>query len=142
MSRIFLSDATANAFEADLLQLALEGELKELGLKVWTFGRDQRSDEKSIAGAIKREVRASSALVLLVSRATLDAGANQWMELGYADAFDVPVCYLLHGLTSDEVRTMERGVPPLLPAADCVHAIQWRQIVPDLRRCCESDRRP
>jgi TIR domain len=87
--QIFVSYSGRDAFEASLLQYALESILASEGVVVWTFQRDQKRSEKAIAKSLKDRVRESSAVVFLVSPETLESGSTQWMELAYADAFDV-----------------------------------------------------
>src|SRR5438874_452322 len=97
--QVFLSYSGDDAFEAGLLQYAIEQMLAHLSVTVWTFQRDQARDERNIGKSLKDRVRESHATIFLVSPSTLDAGAAQWMELAYADAFDVPTFVLLHRLT-------------------------------------------
>src|SRR5271169_271944 len=59
---IFLSYAGEDAFEASLLQFAVEHILAPLGATVWTYQRDQPRDESDIAGGLKARVRQSDAL--------------------------------------------------------------------------------
>lgn len=116
----------------------IESELRDLAVQVWAYRRDQPKDGRDIAHTSKEQVQRSVALAILLTPDSLAAGANQWMELAYADAFDVPSFYLLHGVTLDDLKAAGRGVPPLLFAADCIPAIEWRRILPDLRRCCQQ----
>jgi len=97
--QIFLSYSGEDAFEAGLLQFALENLLSDLGAQVWTFQRDQQTCQKGIATSLKDKIRDSRAGVFLVSPFTLDYGATQWMELAYLDAYEVPTYILLHHVT-------------------------------------------
>lgn len=49
-------------------------------------------------------------MLLLVSPSTIEDGATQWMELAYADAFDVTIFVLLHHLDLKALRERRRGV--------------------------------
>jgi len=133
VSWIFLSYAGDDAFEADLLQYAVEHLLADLHAKVWTYQRDQAHDERTSAAAIKRQIRESRALIFVVSPRTLDFGATQWMELAYADAFDVPIFILLSHLTYPDLLERETGVPPLLLQSQCNEATRWRQVAEQIR---------
>ena len=86
-----------------------------------TYQRDQSGSERDVASALKERVRNSCATVFLVSPTTLNCGATQWMELAYADAFDVKTFVLLHHLLYSTLTSSEVGVPPLLfeTVADC-----------------------
>src|SRR5438552_3032655 len=106
--QVFLSYSGADAFEAGLLQYAIEHMLAELAATVWTYQRDQARDQRSIGKSLKDRVRESSATIFLVSPSTLDAGAAQWMELAYADAYDVPTFVILHRLTFAELKSRKR----------------------------------
>jgi len=130
---VFLSHAGEDGFEATLLQYAIEQMLAEINATVWTYERDQRRDERSIGKSLKDRVRESKATVFLVSPSTLDAGATQWMELAYADAYNVPTFVILHHLTFDQLKARERGVPPLLLESQCNAATDWKRIIEDLR---------
>lgn len=130
---IFLSYAGDDAFEADLLQYAVEHLLADLHARVWTYQRDQARDEKTIAAAIKRQIRESRALIFVVSPRTLDFGATQWMELAYADAFDVPIFVLLSHLNYPDLLEREKGVPPLLLQSQCNEATRWREVAEQIR---------
>jgi len=79
--QIFISYSGHDAFEASLLQYALENMLSDEGAVAWTFKRDQSRSEKEIAQSLKTRVRESIATVFLVSPTTLEFGATQWMEL-------------------------------------------------------------
>jgi hypothetical protein len=135
---IFLSYSSDNAVEADLLQFAYETLLADVDARVWTYERDQAKDEKAIAERLKTDVRMSRAVVFLVTPSTLSKGAVQWMELAYADAFDVPTFVLLHQLSFQDLRAQESGVPPLLLAAQCNSAKSWREIARDLKEHCSN----
>ena len=69
-----------------MLQYAIEKILADINAVVWTYERDQRSDERNIGQSLKDRVREFNAAIFLVSPSTLNAGATQWMELAYADA--------------------------------------------------------
>lgn len=131
--QIFISYSGHDAFEADLLQYAIESML-ESKVTAWTFQRDQSCSEKDIATALKQRVRESIATIFLVSPSTMDGGAAQWMELAYSDAFDVKTFILLHHLEYPELKARKCGVPPLLLASQCNAAMQWRAIVEDIRK--------
>lgn len=131
--RIFLSYSGENEFEASLLQECLEKRLEPSGVTVWTFKRDQRRDEADVSRSLKETVRASAAVIFLLSPFTIDAGAAQWMELAYADAFDLPTFILLHHVTYDELMRVERGAPPFVRQSQCTPAVDWRSIEPGLR---------
>ena len=55
--RIFLSYAGDDAFEASLLQYAIEHLLVEQNVTVWTFQRDQSKSERQIAKSLKAALR-------------------------------------------------------------------------------------
>jgi hypothetical protein len=137
--QVFLSYAGEDAFEALLLKEALERLLSDLSVRVWAYGRDQDADQRSIGRSIKDRVQESAAVVVLVSRFTLESGATQWMELAYADAFDIPAFVLLHHLSFDELRRSERGAPPLVLEGQCTLAIHWRTLENGLRDACSKD---
>src|SRR5690242_16438440 len=117
--QIFLSYSGEDAFEAGLLQYAIETQLKDLRPTVWTYHRDQPRDQRNIGKSLKDSVRLSVAAVFLISPSTLISGATQWMELGYADAFSVPTFVLLHRVTFEKLRGRKKGVPPYLLASQC-----------------------
>ncbi|MCK9200849.1 MAG: hypothetical protein M0P59_14330 [Gallionella sp.] len=131
--QVFISYAGHDAFEAELLQFAIETLLAPESVIAWTFQRDQSRSEKEIAAALKKSVRDSIATVFIVSPSTIDGGAAQWMELAYADAFDVKTFVLLHHLDYNDLKTRERGVPPLLLASQCNSTTDWKKIVEDIR---------
>lgn len=131
--QVFISYAGHDAFEAALLQFAIETLLSGEGVTAWTFQRDQSRSEKEIAAALKKSVKESIATVFIVSPATIEGGAAQWMELAYSDAFDVKTFVLLHHLEYNDLKNKERGVPPLLLAAQCNSAAEWRNIIENIR---------
>jgi TIR domain len=108
--QVFISYSGHDAFEASLLQYALETLLTPEGVVAWAFQRDQARNEKEIAHGLKQRVRESTATIFLVSPTTLDSGATQWMELAYSDAFDVATFVLLHHLDYQELKRKE-GYP-------------------------------
>ena len=128
--RIFLSHASGDAFEAGLLQFAVEHILAHLGAAVWTYRHDQARDERDIAGSLKTRVRQSHAVIFLLSPSTLATSGTQWMELAYADAFDKPVFILLHHLDFADLAARTQGVPPLVLASQCNDAaVDWRGVI-------------
>ena len=135
MSRpyVFISYAGQDEFEAELLKFALETLLEDIGVGAWIFQQDQNRAERDIAESLKERVKSSRAMIFLVSPATLERGATQWMELAYADAFEVPTFVLLHRLQYEDLRTSSRGVPPLLLAGQCNAAMDWRMVVKAIR---------
>jgi hypothetical protein len=133
-SQIFLSYAGKDQFEATLLQEWLESKFREIGVKVWTFHRDQRRDEANISRSLKDTIHDSAAVVFLLSPNTIEAGAAQWMELAYADAFGIPTFILLHHPSYDDIVRTERGVPPLIRQSQCTPAVQWKTMEDDLRK--------
>lgn len=132
--QIFISYSGRDAFEASLLQYALERLLVDQGVTAWSYQRDQARSEKEIARSLKNRVRDSSAVVFLVSPDTLESGATQWMELAYADAFDVKTFILLHHLEYRDLKQMPTGVPPLLLSSQCSSAVEWKVVVEDIRK--------
>ncbi len=126
---LILSHSGADAFEAALLQFAVEQLLADLLVKVWTYQRDQNRDERSIARSLKDRVRVSRATIFLVSPTTLTSGAAQWMELAYADAYSVPIFVLLHHLDFSDLKARDHGVPPLALEGHCSAAIEWRSVI-------------
>jgi len=133
LPQVFISYSEHDSFEASLLQFALETLLAKEGVVAWTFERDQARSEKEVARSLKQRVRESIATIFLVSPTTLASGATQWMELAYADAFDVTTFVLLHHLDYQQLRSRERGVPPLLLSSECCSALEWRRIAEDIR---------
>lgn len=75
--QIFISYSSHDAFEASLLQYALESLLSDYGITTWTFQRDQIHSEKEIATKLKELVKKSIATIFLVSPTTLQSGATQ-----------------------------------------------------------------
>jgi hypothetical protein len=132
--QVFISYAGHDAFEASLLQHAIESLLSAKGVKAWTYQRDQALSEKNVAAALKRRVKQSCATIFLVSPTTLNGGAAQWIELGYADAFEIETFVLLHHLQYKDLKSAERGVPPLLLASHCSPATDWKRVVPAIKR--------
>lgn len=130
--QVFISYSGHDAFEASLLQFALETRLDSKKLTAWTYERDQAKSEKQIAEALKENVRKSVATIFLVSPTTINGGAAQWMELAYADAFQVKTYVLLHHLDFNELKAKGHGVPPLLLASQCNDAIKWRSIIDEI----------
>lgn len=131
--QVFISYSGHDEFEASLLQFALETLLEKNNVVAWTFQRDQNLSEQDIAQSIKERVKKSCAAIFIVSPATLKDGATQWMELAYADAFDVDTFILLHHLEYSELKSSKRGVPPFLLAGQCNSATEWRNIVENIR---------
>lgn len=131
--QVFISYAGHDSFEASLLQFSIETLLAPQGVTAWTFQRDQSRSENEIAKALKKSVQNSIATVFIVSPSTIEAGAAQWMELAYADAFDVETFVLLHHLDYNDLKNKDRSVPPLLLASQCNSAMEWRKVVEDIR---------
>jgi len=131
--QVFISYAGRDQFEASLLQYAIESLLQDIGVRAWTYQRDQERSEQEIAARLKDSVRSSGAMIFLLSPHTMDGGAAQWMEFAYADAFEIRTFILLHRLEYADLRTAESGVPPLLLASQCNLARDWRGVVADLR---------
>jgi hypothetical protein len=138
--QVFLSHAGEDGFEASLLQYAIEQMLADVSATVWTYERDQRRDERNIGKSLKDRVRESKATLFLVSPNTLNAGGTQWMELAYADAYNVPTFIMLHHLTFDQLKSRERGVPPLLLESQCNAAVEWKSIMESIRLFLRSPR--
>ena len=132
--QIFISYSGRDEFEASLLQFALERLLKNEDVVAWTFQRDQVRSEKEIAVSLKERVRESAASIFLVSPDTLESGASQWMELAYADAFGVTTFVLLHHLRFQDLKQRASGVPPLLLSSQCNSAMEWKNVVEDIRK--------
>ena len=133
MKQVFISYSGRDEFEASLLQFALEQLLEKEGVVAWTFQRDQARSEKDIALSLKNRVRESAASIFLVSPDTLESGASQWMELAYADAFDVRTFVLLHRLKFQDLKEAT-GVPPLLLSSQCNSALEWKDVVEAIRK--------
>jgi hypothetical protein len=121
--QFFLSYAGEDSFEAMLLKDAIESLLCDAGVRVWVFGRDQARDQRSVGTSLKERVRESAAVIILLSRSTLESGATQWMELAYADVFGVPAFILLHPLVFEELKRAEPGAPPLVLEGQCTRDI-------------------
>ena len=134
MKQVFISYSSRDEFKASLLQFALEQLLEKEGVVAWTFQRDQARSEKDVALSLKNRVRESAASIFLVSPDTLESGASQWMELAYADAFDVRTFVLLHHLQFQDLKQRATGVPPLLLSSQCNSAMEWKNVVEDIRK--------
>lgn len=139
-SQLFMSYSREAAFEAGLLQYAIENLLGDVPVTVWTYQRDQPKSERSIATSLRDRVRGSAATIFLVSPATLAGGAAQGMELAYSDAFAVPTFVLLQGLTFAEIKSRDHNVPPLLPEGQCSVATEWRNVVAAIRGSLDGTR--
>ena len=137
--QVFISYSGHDAFEASLLQFALETRLASKKVTAWTYERDQAKSEKGIAKALKESVQKSVATIFLVSPATINGGAAQWMELAYADAFQVKTFVLLHHLDFHELKSKAHGVPPLLLASQCNEAIQWKSIIDEIHELVAAE---
>jgi len=74
--QVFISYSGHDAFEASLLQYALETLLASDAVVAWTFQRDQTRSEKEIAQSLKKRVSESIATIFLVSPTTLGGGAT------------------------------------------------------------------
>lgn len=135
--QIFLSYAGEDAFEASLLQRCIDDLLGDIGVRVWTYRRDQAGDERNIGSSLKERVRESYVVIMLVSQFTLSSGATQWMELAYADAFDIPTFVLLHHISFDDLTHSERDVPPLITEGQCTPASDRQSLESELRRYCD-----
>lgn len=131
---IFLSYSRQDQFEAALLQEWLETRFGSDGVSVWTYERDQTRDQSNVSRSLKETVQESFAVVFLLSPFTIEGGAAQWVELGYADAFGIPTFILLHHVTYDEVVRAEQSVPPLVRHSQCTPAIEWKTMEKDLRK--------
>lgn len=131
--QVFISYSGRDEFEASLLQFALEELLQEEGVVAWTFQRDQARSENEIALSLKNRVRESAASIFLVSPDTLESGASQWMELAYADAFDVRTFVLLHHLNFQDLTQRAAGVPPLLLSSQCNSSMEWKNVIEDIK---------
>ena len=51
--QIFVSHSSHDAFEASLLQYALETMLKRHKVRAWAYQRDQGRSEMNVAGSLK-----------------------------------------------------------------------------------------
>jgi hypothetical protein len=131
--QVFISYSGDDTFEANLLKYAIETKLADKKVNAWIFERDQNHSEKDVAKSLKEKIRKSIATIFLVSPTTIDSGATQWMELAYSDAFNVKTFVLLHHLNYQELKSKERGVPPLLLAGQCNSANEWQKIIEDIR---------
>ncbi|HKO34974.1 MAG TPA: TIR domain-containing protein [Pyrinomonadaceae bacterium] len=131
--QVFISYSGRDDFQGSLLQYAVERMLQEEHVVAWTFQRDQSRSEKEIAQSLKERVKESVASIFLVSPDTLDSGATQWMELAYAYAFDVKSFVLLHRLTFPDLKQRTTGVPPLLLSSQCNSAMDWKNVIEDIR---------
>ena len=134
---IFLSHADENSFEADLFQILLENLLADLNVIIWSYKRDQSGKERNIGNSLKEIIKKSSAFIMLVSPYTLETGATQWMELAYADAYEMPIFILLHQLNFEDLKKHDSDVPPLLIAGSCILAVDWKKedLESQLREC-------
>lgn len=132
-AQVFLSYSSEDAFEAGLLQFALETLLADRKVKVWGYQRDQALNQQGIADSLKARIRESRAGLMLVSPETLRFGATQWMELAYLDAFDVPRFILLHRVAFADLKAHKKGVPPLLLESQCNPATEWKAVAGALR---------
>jgi hypothetical protein len=139
--QVFISYSGRDDFQASLLQYAIEQMLREEGVEAWTFQRDQGRSEKQIAESLKNRVKESVASIFLVSPDTLDSGATQWMELAYADAFEVKSFVLLHRLTFSDLKQRTTGVPPLLLSSQCNSAMDWKNVIEDIRKLVKEQLR-
>ena len=128
-----ISYSAQDEFEAGLLKFALETLLADVGAEAWIFRQDQNRSERSIAESLKEQVKSSRAMIFLVSPTTLERGATQWMELAYADAFEVRTFVLLHHLQYEDLTASDTGVPPLLLSGQCNAATDWRTVTEDIR---------
>ena len=132
--QVFISYSGRDEFEASLLQFALEKILEAEDIVAWTFQRDQARSEREIALSLKERVRESTASIFLISPDTLESGASQWMELAYADAFDVKSFILLNHLKFQDLKERGAGVPPLLLSSQCNPAMEWKNVAEDIRK--------
>lgn len=133
-----MSYAGDDAFEASLFQYAIEQLLGKLMVTVWTYHRDQSKSERKIGKSLKDRVRESEAAVFLLSPSTFSGGATQWMELAYADAFDVPAYILLHRMTFAEMKERDK-VPPLVLERQCNPSSEWKSVVDAIRVQLEAN---
>jgi hypothetical protein len=135
---IFLSHAGANSFEASLIQFVFENLLNDFNVMLWSYVRDQDGDEKAIGQSLKKKIGESWTVIFLVSPDTLTSGSTQWMELAYADAFEIPTFVLLHHMTFEDLRKSEHNIPPLLLTRQCTPAVNWRKLEQEIRQVCSS----
>lgn len=141
-AKVFISYSGHDAFEASLLQYAIESLLATEKVSAWTYQRDQALSESAVATALKAHVRDSLAMIFIVSPTTIECGAAQWMELAYADAFGIKTYVLLHHLDYQDLKSRSGGVPPLLLASQCNAALRWKEIVENLRELATGAKRP
>jgi hypothetical protein len=130
--QIFISYSSHDEFEASLLQFALENLLIPKGVSAWSYQWDQKTSEKEVAKSLEKQIKQSLATVFIVSPVTLESGATQWMELAYSDAYNIETFVLLHHLTYQELKSKERGVPPLLLSSQCNPAVNWRKVADEI----------
>ncbi len=136
-NNIFLSYSVEDAFEASLLQCALEALMADLSVKVWTYERDQNKDERDVRRSVIDCIRKSMAMIFLLSPSTLDGGAYQWIELGSADTLEMPAFILLHHLKHDDL-AQRRKYASLL-TRELIEARDWMLIEPELRKIIGGD---
>ena len=133
---IFLSPIQEKIGSRQAAQFAIEI-LKDLEVCVWTYERDQ---EKSQTANRKESQGArawiTAAVIFLASPSTL-APVAQWMELAYADAFDVPIFVLLHQMTFKTLKAMEEGVA-FAPRGAVSLAAEWQTVVAAIRDRLDS----
>jgi hypothetical protein len=58
--QFFLSYSSQDSFEALLLKDAIELLLKDAGVRVWAFGRDQPGDQRSVGASLKSRTASGS----------------------------------------------------------------------------------
>jgi hypothetical protein len=102
-AQVFISYAGHDSFEASLLQFSIETLLAPQRVTAWTYQRDQSRSEKKLL--LSRSPQDSMATVFIVSPSTIEAGAAQWMELAYSDAFEVEIFVLLHHLDYNDLKS-------------------------------------
>lgn len=61
-AHVFVSYCSQDAFEAELLQFAIDTLLRDERVVAWTYQRDQSRSERDIAQSIKNTVRRSCAI--------------------------------------------------------------------------------
>ena len=130
---LVLSHAEEDLFEATLLQVVLEQSLADVGASVWAYGRDQAPQQKNVAASLPKIIGEAAALVFLLSP---DSSPTQWMELAYADAFEIPTFILVHRTTFAKLAAAKRGMPPFVVTGQSIRAVEWKRIVEPLRKCC------
>lgn len=116
-----------------MIQFVFETLLSDINVKVWTYERDQAKSERIVAEALKEKVKESEAMCFLVSDSTINGGAAQWMELAYADAFDISTFVILHRITFEHLKAPSANVPPLLLASNCNLSDKWREVAIEIR---------